>query len=55
MDLEDEWSNYITCQSKSTNVRETKDVLPVVEQTIKQIVINVASSSDTISLFFDFF
>ena len=31
MDLEDEWSNYITCQSKSTNVRETKDVLPVVE------------------------
>jgi hypothetical protein len=31
MDLEDEWSNYITCQSKSTNVRDTKDVVQVLE------------------------
>ena len=31
MDLEDEWSKYITCQSKNTNLREIKDDAPFLE------------------------
>ena len=31
MNLEDEWSNFITSQSKNTNVRETKDIVSIME------------------------